>query len=318
MWIIEDLRDKGITIIYISHRIHEVLEISDKITILRDGRYICTFINDENLTEDDLVNAMVGRELSGSLYSKKEFSDASDNPALFKVNQLAKKNALEPVDFELKEGEIVGFFGLEGSGLNTVSRMIYGLEGKDEGEIVFKDQKLTRVAPQDLINKKILYLNNNRKQAGLLLDSGTVDNMMMPKMEDLSRLTFLRNGAIAEYTERYINLFSIVIPSIFQRPRNLSGGNQQKLMFSMCIGTEPELMIVNEPTRGIDVGAKSEIHKFILNASSQGTGFIVFSSDLPELVGLCDRIYVMKNKAIVGQLQGDDINEEDILALACG
>ena len=141
--------------------------------------------------------------------------------------------------------------------------------------------------------------------------------MMMPKMEDLSSLSFLRNNAIAEYAEKYINLFSIVIPSIFQRPRNLSGGNQQKLMFSMCIGAEPELMIVNEPTRGIDVGAKSEIHKFILKASSQGTGFIVFSSDLPELVGLCDRIYVMQNKAIVGQLQGDEIDEEDILALAC-
>lgn len=318
MWIINDLRDKGITIIYISHRIHEVLEISDKITILRDGHYICTFVNGENLTEDDLVNAMVGRELSESLYSKKEFSDASANPVLFQVNALAKKNALEPVDFELREGEIVGFFGLEGSGLNTISRMMYGLEGKDEGEITFKDEKLSRISPQDLINKKVLYLNNNRKQAGLLLDSSTADNMMMPKMEDLSRLSFLRNGAIADYAERYISLFSIVIPSIFQRPRNLSGGNQQKLMFSMCVGTEPELMIVNEPTRGIDVGAKSEIHKFILTASDKGTGFIVFSSDLPELVGLCDRIYVMKNKTIVGQLQGDEINEEDILALACG
>jgi len=317
MWIIRDLRDKGITIIYISHRIHEVLEISDKITILRDGSYICTYLNDENLTEDDLVNAMVGRELSGSLYTKKDFVDASGNAKLFQVEGLAKKNALVPSDFTLYKGEIVGFFGLEGSGLNTLSRMIYGLEGKDEGKITYKGKHLTPISPEVLISKKILYLNNNRKQAGLLLDSGTADNMMMPKMEELSNLSILNNNAIAEYAEKYINLFSIVIPSIFQRPRNLSGGNQQKLMFSMCIGTEPELMIVNEPTRGIDVGAKSEIHKFILNASKQGTGFIVFSSDLPELVGLCDRIYVMQNKAVVGQLQGDDINEEDILALAC-
>jgi ABC-type sugar transport system ATPase subunit len=127
----------------------------------------------------------------------------------------------------------------------------------------------------------------------------------------------MKNSAIAEYAEKFINLFSIVIPSIFEKPRNLSGGNQQKLMFSMCIGTEPDLMIVNEPTRGIDVGAKSEIHKFVLNASAQGTGFIVFSSDLPELVGLCDRIYVMKNKSIVGELRGEAIDEEAILALAC-
>ncbi len=318
MGIIRNLRAKGITFIYISHRIHEVLDISDKITILRDGKYICTFINDENLTEDDLVNAMVGRELSESLYSKKRFHDASGNPILIKVEGLAKKNALHPVEFKLHEGEIIGFFGLEGSGLNTVSRMLYGLEEKDAGEIFFKNEKLTKLSPQELIKKKILYLNNNRKQAGLLLDSGTADNMMMPKMDQLSRLSFLKNGAIADYTEKYIHLFSIVIPSIFQKPRNLSGGNQQKLMFSMCIGTEPELMIVNEPTRGIDVGAKSEIHKFILNASAQGTGFVIFSSDLPELMGLCDRIYIMKNKAIVGELQGDAITEEDLLALACG
>lgn len=318
MWIVRDLRDKGITIIYISHRIHEVMAISDKITILRDGNYICTFINDQNLTEDDLVNAMVGRELSESLYSKKRFFDASDNPAVLSVTGLAKRNALHPTQFELREGEIVGFFGLEGSGLNTVSRMLYGLEGKESGEIIFKGTKISRLSPQELINKKILYLNNNRKQAGLLLDSSTADNMMMPKMDELSRFSILKNDAIAEYTEKFIKLFSIVIPSIFQRPRNLSGGNQQKLMFSMCIGTEPELMIVNEPTRGIDVGAKSEIHKIILNASAHGTGFIVFSSDLPELIGLCDRIYVLKNKAIVGELRGAEITEEDILALACG
>jgi ABC-type sugar transport system ATPase subunit len=317
MAIIDKLRTEGITFIYISHRINEVLEISDKITILRDGKYIRTFVNDENLTEDDLVNSMVGRELSGSLYSKKAFYDASGNPVLFKVEGLEKKNALNPVGFELQEGEIIGFFGLEGSGLNKVSRMIYGLEGKDAGEITFKNEKLSRITPQEMIRKKILYLNNNRKQAGLLLNSGAADNMMLPRMDDLSVMTILKNNAIADYAEKYIRLFSIVIPSIFEKPRNLSGGNQQKLMFSMCTGAEPELMIVNEPTRGIDVGAKSEIHKFILQASEKGTGFIVFSSDLPELVGLCDRIYIMKNRTLVGDLQGDAIDEEAILAMAC-
>lgn len=317
MRIIDQLRNEGITFIYISHRINEVLEISDKITILRDGRYIRTFINDENLTEDDLVNSMVGHELSGSLYTKKEFVDASANPVLFKVEGLEKKNALNPVSFQLQEGEIIGFFGLEGSGLIKVSRMIYGLEGRDSGEITFKDQKLTTITPQEMIKNKILYLNNNRKQAGLLMNSGAADNMMLPRMDDLSVMTIIKESAIADFAEKYIKLFSIVLPSIFEKPRNLSGGNQQKLMFSMCTGAEPELMIVNEPTRGIDVGAKSEIHKFILNASDQGTGFIIFSSDLPELVGLCDRIYIMKNKALVGDLQGEDINEEAILALAC-
>jgi ABC-type sugar transport system ATPase subunit len=318
MNIIRDLRKKGITFIYISHRINEVLEISDKITILRDGRYVCTYINDNNLTEDDLVSAMVGHELTASLYSKKVFLNASDNPVLFKVEGLAKKNSLNPIEFELHEGEIIGFFGLEGSGMNTVSRMIYGLEGKQAGEITFKNEKLTKISPPELIKKKILYLNNDRKKAGLLLDSGASDNMMMPKIDELSTLTILRKNAIADYTEKYINLFSIVIPNIFTKTRNLSGGNQQKLMISMCVGTEPELMIVNEPTRGIDVGAKSEIHKFILESAKQGTGFIIFSSDLPELIGLCDRIYVMKKKSIVGELKGDAIDEESVFALAAG
>ena len=196
--------------------------------------------------------------------------------------------------------------------------MIYGLEGKDAGEITFKGETLKAVSPQEMINKKILYLNNNRKQAGLLLNSGTADNLLLPRMDDLSVLTILKNNAIADFAEKYIKLFSIVVPSIFEKPRNLSGGTQQKLMFSMCSGAEPDLMIVNEPTRGIDVGAKSEIHKFILNASEQGTGFIIFSSDLPELVGLCDRIYIMRNKAIIGNIQGDEIDEEAILAMACG
>lgn len=318
MGIIDKLRNEGITFIYISHRINEVLEISDKITILRDGKYIRTFINDENLTEDDLVNAMVGRELSSSLYTKKDFLDASSNPVLFEVKGLEKKNALYPVDFVLQEGEIIGFFGLEGSGLNTLSRMIYGLEGKDSGQISYQGKPLKTISPQEMIKRNILYLNNNRKQAGLLMNSPAADNMLLPRMDELSILTILKNKAIADFTEKYIQLFSIVLPSIFERPRRLSGGNQQKLMFSMCSGAEPELMIVNEPTRGIDVGAKSEIHNFILNASEQGTGFIVFSSDLPELIGLCDRIYILNNMAIIGNLKGSEIDEEALLALACG
>ncbi len=318
MGIIDQLRKKGITFIYISHRINEVMEISDKITILRDGEYIRTFINDENLTEDDLVNAMVGRELSGSLYSKKEFYDASENPVLFEVKGLAKKDALSPVDFELRDGEIVGFFGLEGSGLNTVSRMIYGIEGRDTGQVIYKGKQINYLSPQEMVNRKILYLYNNRKQAGLLLDSSAADNLTITKLDELSTLTILNNKAIADFTEKFIRMFSIVIPGIFEKPRNLSGGNQQKLMFAICTAAEPELMIVNEPTRGIDVGAKSEIHKFILNASAQGMGFIIFSSDLPELIGLCDRIYIMKNKAVIGSLEGEDISEEAILALACG
>ena len=318
MEVVRGLRDDGITIIYISHRINEIMSLSDRITIMRDGDYICTFENNEDLTEGDLVNKMVGRDFSASLYSKKAYQDASANEVVYEVRGLAKRSALRPVDFQLRRGEVVGFFGLEGAGSNTLSRMLYGLERKEAGEILFHGRALPKITPTALIEEKILYLNNNRKKAGLLLDSPANDNMMLPVLKRLSRATIVQRSASFAHTRKYVEMFSIAIPSVFQKPRNLSGGNQQKLMLSMCLGTQPELLIVNEPTRGIDVGAKSEIHKFLLKTSAQGIGLIVFSAELPELIALCDRIYVMKNQGLAGCLSGDAITERAVMALAAG
>lgn len=316
--IVKELKKKGITIIYISHRINEIMSISDKITILRDGQYICTFENNENLKEQDLISKMVGRDLSDNLYTRKKFYNASSEPVLYKVQDLYKKNALQPVSFELHKKEIIGFFGLEGSGGNTLSRMLYGLEYKENGTISFEDRILKKITPEALLADRILYLNNNRKKAGLLLSSSASDNMILPVMKKMSKGMLLDRRKILSYTQKFIELFSISIPGVFQKPKFLSGGNQQKLMLSICLGTEPKLFIVNEPTRGIDVGAKGEIHKFLLKSSTEGVGIIVFSSELPELISLCDRIYVLKNKGITGCVCGDDITEESIMALAAG
>ncbi len=318
MEVIRKLCADGITVIYISHRINEIMSISDRITVMKDGEYVCTFQNDENLTEDDLVGKMVGYELSENLYAKKDFVDASQNPVMFEVKDLCKKNGVRDISLSLHEGEIVGVFGLEGSGSNQFSRMLYGLSGKESGEVHFKGQKLDKLNPTDLIEKKILYLNNNRKKAGLLLDSPACDNMILPVMKGMSDAGMLNSKRIADYTNKYIDTFSIVIPSIFQKPRNLSGGNQQKLMLSMCLGTAPEMFIVNEPTRGIDVGAKAEIHRFLLGISQQGVGLLIFSSELPELMALCDRIVVMNQGRVAGELCGDAITEEAVVALAAG
>ena len=318
MQVTKDLASRGITIIYISHRINEVMEISDNITVMRDGRYICTFRNDENLKEDDLVARMVGHDLSAGLYSKKAFTDASENEVIFEVKDLSKKGALSHVSFDLHQGEVIGFFGLEGSGSNTLSRMIYGLEGKDTGELVLFGKKITKITPAVLIREKMMYLNNNRKTAGLLLNSSANDNMLVPVMDEMTRGIIIQKKKSYEHTAKFIRMFSIAIPSIFQKPKNLSGGNQQKLMLSACLGTEPRLLVVNEPTRGIDVGAKAEIHRFLLQCSEEGIGLIIFSSELPELMSLCDRIFVMKNKALAGILSGDEIAEEAVVALAAG
>lgn len=314
--ILKKLREDGLTIIYISHRINEILDLSDRVTVLRDGQFICTLINDENLTENILVSKMVGRELSGSLYVKKDYELSANKEILFEVKGLSKKNSVNNINFKLNKGEILGFFGLEGSGTNELSRMIYGLEGRDEGEFFFKGKKLVNITPMNLIEQKILYLNNNRKNAGLLLNMSAMDNMSLPILKKISKFSFVNVQALKEHTAEFIKKFSIAIPSIWTKPGTLSGGNQQKIMLSICLGTEPECFIINEPTRGIDVGAKNEIHRFILNIAKQGVSIIVFSSELPELISLTDRIIIMRNKTISGELRSMEINEKDIMTFA--
>jgi ABC-type sugar transport system ATPase subunit len=318
MKIIDALRTQGITIIYISHRIAEVMQISDRITVMRDGEYVCTFVNDENLKEIDLISRMVGRELTGSLYKRKEYTDKISEEVFFEVKDMNKKNAVYDISFQLKKGEVVGFFGLEGSGTNSVSRMIFGLEGMESGEVYFKGEKIPKVTTTYMVDKKIMYINNNRKQAGLLLDSSTLNNMSMPVLKQFSKNGIINNKKLVDHTTKFVNAFNVVIPSVHQKPRNLSGGNQQKVLLSICLGNDPELMIINEPTRGIDVGAKAEIHKFLLESVEKGVGLIVFSSELPELMSLCDRIIIMKNKRIVGEISKEEISEESIMTVAAG
>ncbi len=318
MKIIDALRSRGITIIYISHRIAEIMQISDRITVMRDGEYITTFTNDENLKEIDLISRMVGRELTSSLYKRKTYTGKVEDAAVFEVKDMNKKNAVYDIDFQLKKGEVLGFFGLEGSGTNSVSRMIFGLEAMESGEVYFKGEKISKVNTTTMVDKKIMYINNNRKHAGLLLDSSTLNNMSMPVLKDFSKGAIIDNRKLIDHTCKYIDAFNVVIPSVYQKPRNLSGGNQQKVLMSICLGKEPELLIINEPTRGIDVGAKAEIHRFLLNEVEKGVGLIVFSSELPELMSLCDRIIVMKNKRIVGEISKEEISEESIMTIAAG
>jgi ABC-type sugar transport system ATPase subunit len=216
----------------------------------------------------------------------------------------------------MKKGEVLGFFGLEGSGTDKLSRMMYGLEDKDSGDIFFKGEKITPILPAKMVNHRILYLNNNRKIAGLLLDMPTMDNIAVPILEKISKFSFLNFQKLRQISEKYVKKFSITIPSMKTRPRNLSGGNQQKVMLTICLAAEPELLIVNEPTRGIDVGAKAEIHKLLREISEQGVGIILFSSEMPELMSLADRVIVMKNRRISGELSGGEIAENSIMALA--
>lgn len=315
--ILKRLKDEGLTIIYISHRLKEIMRISDRITVLRDGKFVTTLINDDSLTESELINNMVGRNLSQSLYKIKTASNADKSGSLLEVKGLAKKNALNQTDLVLHKGEILGVFGLEGSGVTKLSRMMYGLEGKDCGEVTVKGKRIGRINPRNMVREGVMYLNNNRKVAGLLPDLPVTDNLSLPVLEKFSgKLGFINFKKLASITVDFIKAFSIALPSLSTKPRNLSGGNQQKVMLSICLVPEPEILIVNEPTRGIDVGAKTEIHKFLLDIASRGVGIIVFSSELPELMSLSDRILVMRNNSIVGEVPCGNYTEQEIMRYA--
>jgi ABC-type sugar transport system ATPase subunit len=314
--LVRQLRQEGITIIYISHRISEVMEISDRISILRDGAYIAT-VRPSEASPAEVIRLMVGREVD-VLYAKKAPGTVPPGEALLELEGVGKQGFLRGVSLAVHRGEILGVYGLQGSGVEKLSQILYGLDAGDTGNIRVTGEAVRRLTADGMLRRGFSYLNDNRKRAGLFLDMSTAENMACPSLDRLARGGILNRESVFRYAEGYIKRFNIIIPGARTRPRNLSGGNQQKLMFSVCLGTEPQCVILNEPTRGIDVGAKAEIHRFILELPGSGRGVILFTSDLPELLSLADRVIVMRTGSVAGELTGDSIEEERIMALAAG
>jgi ABC-type sugar transport system ATPase subunit len=316
MRILKKLRDDGITIIYISHRISEIMEISDRVTVLRDGTYINTFENDAALTENMLISSMVGRDFEKSIYSKKHSEVPADAQIVFEARAFTKGKTVVDASLSVRRGEIMGVFGLEGSGTYEFSRMMFGLHGRDGGRLFFEGREIKRITPTALIEKGVIFLNNNRKDAGLLFNMSIADNLAVPVVDKLTRRGFLSRKALEAYSMSFVNQFSIVLHSIYDKPNSLSGGNQQKVMLSVCLGTKPKFLIVNEPTRGIDVGAKLEILNLLNKIVQSGVSILCFSSDLPELITLSDRIAVMNTGRVAGVIECDDISENSVMQLA--
>lgn len=313
--ILEILKNEGATILYISHRLSEVLKISDRITILKDGTYVSTLKN-ENIKEYELIKLMVGRDVN--LYTKKVTDKRIKEEVFLEVKNLSKTNLIEDINFKLYKKEILGIFGLHGSGIEKLSFVMFGLESFDNGTISINKIDYKQVNTIKEIESGIIYLYKDRKIGGLFFDMSVMDNVACPILKKFSKYNIIKSGEISKYSEKFVKQFDIVLPDIQTRPKNLSGGNQQKLMFSICMGTNPKCIIVNEPTRGIDVGVKAEIHKVILDLPDKNTSVLIFSSDIPELIRLCDRVLIMRDKTIIKELTGNDINEEKILEIAAG
>ncbi len=311
--IITRLRNEGITFIFISHKLEEVYEIADEATILRDGEFIDTRPVAE-LSLSDMIQMMVGREVS-HLYPKEE-TKAGD--VAIEVKNLTRAGEVENVSFKARKGEIVGFAGLMGAGRSELMETVFGYRKANSGEIVVDGKRVTIKSPADAIKNKMAMLTEDRKRTGLFPSLSVRDNMMMPSFRKYTKGPLLNHKKINEDCEQQKDRFLLKTPSMKQRVGNLSGGNQQKVLVSRWFLTEPEIIILDEPTRGIDIGAKSDIHRFISMLAASGKCIIMISSELPEILGMSDRIYVMHEGRLMGEIDRESATQEIIMEMATG
>lgn len=311
---IRELKSQGVSIIYISHRLEELMEICDTVTILKDGQYVDTK-NISDVDKDMLVSLMVGREV-GELYN---IEHAEIGPEILEVKNLAAKGMFNDISFKLHQGEILGFAGLVGAGRSEVMRSIFGVEHLDSGEIYIRGEKVQIKSPRDAIRKGIGFLTEDRRVDGLALPLSVKVNTNMYSYDAISKAGIINRKKEKERAEEYKTKIGVKTPDIEQCVENLSGGNQQKVVIAKLLCREPDILIFDEPTVGVDVGAKQEIYKIIEMLAKQGKGIILISSYLPEVMGLSDRMIVMAEGRISGVLNKEEIGtitEEDVLRLA--
>lgn len=304
---IRDLKSDGIAVIYISHRMEELFEIADRVSVFRDGEYIGTKEMSE-VTRDSLITMMVGRKLD-SIYPK---TDVNIGDTVFEVKNFNKKGVFYDVNFSVKAGEIVGFSGLVGAGRSEIMRAVFGLDKKDSGEVYYKGKNLKINSPRDAINMGIAMVTEDRKDTGLVLIRSIKENISLPNLRQKQKGLFLskkkENIGISEVMQK----LTVKSAGLESPAMSLSGGNQQKVVLAKWIMSTPKVLILDEPTRGIDVGAKAEIHKLMCDFAAEGMAIILISSELPEVMGMSDRILVVHEGRINGEFLRKDIVRGEI------
>ena len=312
--LLERLHDQGMTILYVSHHLEEVLRLSDRISILRDGEYIGT-VECKEADENKLVQMMVGRAVS--LY--KEYKKTSKKGGIaLKVDSLGVEDLFEDISFEAHEGEVLGFAGLVGSGRTELAQTIFGLRKHDSGNMELLKKSFSPASPSDAIHAGLAYMPEDRKCIGLFLPMTLTDNLIAPQLYEYTQMGLLNSSQAVATTESYIEQVGIVARSPKQKVGKLSGGNQQKMLLAMWLALKPDVLIVDEPTRGIDVGAKVEIHEILRGLAKEGMCIILISSELPEILTMSDRIAVMHEHKLMGILDKEDADQEKIMTLASG
>ncbi len=310
--IIARLKEKGVTVVYISHRLQEVFEVGDRITVLRNGRKVETLTAKE-ATIPRIVKLMVGKEMGEEYPFHGEVRPGAE---LLRVEDLRHRGSPHAVSFALHQGELLGVSGLVGSGRTETMRALFGADPKDSGRIYRNGREVAIHSPRDAVREGVCLLTEDRKAQGLVLDMACSVNVTLTDLARVSRAGLLNVGAERSATAGLVADLDIKTPSVDQLARNLSGGNQQKLVIAKWLFRHAEVLICDEPTRGIDVGARFEIYTLLWRLAAEGKGIVIVSSDLPELMGICHRILVFSNGRITGDVPRSDFGQERILSLA--
>jgi len=309
--IIRRLREQGITVIYVSHRLEEVFSIADRITVLRDGQYQGTWkINEIKLSQ--VITAMIGRQMEEAFPTHPPL--LKETAVLLKVNGLTRAASLGPIDFKLRAGEILGFTGLEGSGIDELFHILFGLEQNTGGEVVYKDKVHKLKSPAEAINLGWGLIPASRRDQGLMMDWSIRNNTTLVIIQRLmTRLGLIDHRKEQQTTEDFIKHLNIATDSIDKHVINLSGGNQQKVVVAKWLASGPKVLILNDPTRGVDVGAKAEIYQICDQLAREGLGLLFTSSEIDETLGLCDRILVFYKGHIVKEFNKGEATKKDVM-----
>lgn len=307
------LREEGAALVFVSHRLDEVMELCDRVTIMRDGATVATAPIAE-VDTDKIVKWMVGREIS-DLFPKMK---ANIGETILKVENISREGQFEDISFEVKAGEIVGIAGLVGSGRSEVIRAIFGIDNYEKGSVTFLGKKMKKNRPNQAMQDGIALVPEDRRQQGLFMPVSITRNTSITLLKGLSKFGLLRKASETGITAEWSKKMQLKFTSLEDSVDRLSGGNQQKVVLAKWLSTKPKLLIIDEPTRGIDVGTKSEVHRFLSQEATKGLGILMISSELPEVLGMSDRVLVMREGRLVAHFNADQANPENVIAAASG
>lgn len=313
--VMRKLKNEGMSIIFITHFLDQIYEISDRITVLRNGNLIGTYDTDK-LSQIDLISKMIGKEATEieKLNNIQKNSRAHvDEKSFLEAKQLGKSGMIEPFDINVKKGEVLGLAGLLGSGRTEAASLLFGIYKADHGKIKIHGKEYSYIYPKKAIKEGFGFCPEDRKVEGIIGQLSIRENIVLAMQSNRGVFKYIPLKKQQEVAQKYIDLLEIKTPGMEQRIDNLSGGNQQKVILARWLATNPDILILDEPTRGIDVGAKSEIQKLVLKLARSGMAIIFISSELSEIVRCCDRVMVLRDRRVIGELTGNDITEDNIM-----